>query len=148
MLYLCLFTRYEHNQACCIRSIYKVASISRRSIFALARLWLSSVHTSCNELSINFVVIVQIYVCQTYYYHSKRLGGSGRPSILTSLQTNKDPIALHYTMLLQHHVLKLQQDSIIMMTMLKMRLFDLIIYSFTSRSRIFHFDIWRRHQYQ
>ncbi|XP_062588068.1 putative nuclease HARBI1 [Saccostrea cucullata] len=32
-----------------------------------------------------------------------------------------DPIALHHAMLLQHHALKLQQDSMIMLTMLKLR---------------------------
>ncbi|XP_062622259.1 uncharacterized protein LOC134283798 [Saccostrea cucullata] len=32
-----------------------------------------------------------------------------------------DPIALHHAMLLQHHALKLQQDSMIMLTMLKIR---------------------------
>ena len=32
-----------------------------------------------------------------------------------------DPITLHHAMILQHHALKLQQDSLIMLSMLKMR---------------------------
>jgi hypothetical protein len=52
------------TKARCIRSIYHVASISRRSIFASARsrpintrFWPTSLRTSCNEQSINTIYI-------------------------------------------------------------------------------------------